>query len=101
MAPRLRRTAQDSRVREDVRCAMTEVIVETVVNQAIASAQRRLDDGDCDWPASRAVLEMILFGLEVRALGHPDLRRLRRFIAEHAESWKASQESKNESCLSG
>ena len=74
---------------------MTDVNVETIVDQAIASAQRTLDEGDCDWPASRAVLEMILFGLEARALGHPDLRRLRRFIAEHDEAWKASQGSKN------
>jgi hypothetical protein len=74
---------------------MTDVIVEIVVDQAIASAQRRLDEGDYDWPASRAVLEMILFGLEARALGHPDLGRLRRFIAEHGEAWKANQGSKN------
>ena len=82
-------------MREDVRCAMTDVNVETIVDQAIASAQRTLDEGDSDWPASRAVLETILFGLEARALGHPDLRRLRRFIAEHDEAWKASQGSKN------
>ena len=31
-----------------MRCAMTDEIVE-IVEQAIASAQRRLDDGDYDW----------------------------------------------------
>ena len=73
---------------------MTDVIVE-IVDQAIASAQRRLDEGDYDWPASRAVLEIILLGLEVRSLGHPDVRRLRRFIVERDEAWKTSQGSKN------
>ena len=69
---------------------MTDEIVE-IVDQAIASAQRRLDDGDYDWPASRAVLEIILVGLEARSLGHPDLKRLRRFIALGDEAWKARQ----------
>ena len=73
---------------------MTDVTAE-IVDQAIASAQRRLDEGDYDWPASRAVLEIILFGLEVRSLGHPDVRRLRQFIVERDEAWKTSQGSKN------
>ena len=72
---------------------MTDKIVE-IVDQAIA-AQRRLDDGDYDWPASRAVLEIILVGLEARSLGHPDLKRLRRFIALGDEAWKARQGSTN------
>ena len=76
-----------------MRCAMTEIV--EIVDQAIASAQRRLDDGDYDWPASRAVLEIILVGLEARSLGHPDLKRLRRFIALGDEAWKARQGSTN------
>ena len=69
---------------------MTDVIVE-IVDQAIASAQSTPDEGDYDWPTSRAVLEIILFGLEMRSLGHPDLKRLRRFIALGDEAWKARQ----------
>jgi hypothetical protein len=79
---------------KDVRCTMTDVIVE-IVNGLIANAQRMLDDGDYDWPATRAALERILANLEARSLGHPDLERLRRFIALGDEAWSARQRSKN------
>ena len=69
---------------------MTVGIV-VIVDRLIANAQRMLDDGTYDWPASRAGLERILADLEARSLGHPNLERLRRFIAEHDEAWKASQ----------
>jgi hypothetical protein len=72
---------------KDVRCTMTDVIVE-IVNGLIANAQRMLDDGDYDWPATRAALERILANLEARSLGHPDLKRLRWFIAISDEAWR-------------
>jgi hypothetical protein len=69
---------------------MTVGIV-VIVDRLIANAQRMLDDGTYGWPASRAGLERILADLEARSLGHPDLERLRRFIANRDEAWNASQ----------
>ena len=51
---------------------MTVGIV-VIVDRLIANAQRMLDDGTYDWPASRAGLERILADLEARSLGHPNL----------------------------
>ncbi len=64
---------------------MTNVVVE-IVDRVIVHAQRMLDDGAYDWPASRAALERILADLEARSLGHPYLWRLRRFIAHGDDS---------------
>ena len=78
----------------DVRCAMTDVIVE-IVDRLIAAEEKMLDSEDYDWPTSRAALERILADLEARSLGHPDLKRLRWFIAISEEAWKARLRSKN------
>jgi hypothetical protein len=93
-APRLQPPARDSRGREDVRCAMTDVIVE-IVDRLIASEEKMLDNDDYDWPTSRAALERILAHLEAQSLGHPDLKRLRWFIAISDEAWKARLRSKS------
>jgi len=74
----------------NVRRAMNDVIVE-IVTQVIVHAQTMLDDGAYDWPATRAALERILADLEARSLGHPDLRRLRRFVWLGDEAWKVGQ----------
>src|SRR5271165_7380140 len=51
-APRLRPQTRDSRGREDVRCAM--IGIAEIADRVILHAQRLLDDGAYDWPASRA-----------------------------------------------
>jgi hypothetical protein len=65
---------------------MTDIVVE-IVDRVIVHAQSMLDDGSYDWPASRAALERILADLEARSLGHPDLVRLRQFIALREDEW--------------
>ncbi len=65
---------------------MTDIIVE-IVDRVIVHAQSMLDDGSYDWPASRAALEKILADLEARSLGHPNLGRLRQFIAQRENEW--------------
>ncbi len=55
-APHLRPPARDLRRREDVRCAMGDVIVE-IVDRLIAAEEKMLDSEDYDWPTSRAALE--------------------------------------------
>ena len=54
-APCLRPPTRDSRGREDARCAM--IGIDEIVDRVILHAQRLLDDGAYDWPASRAALE--------------------------------------------
>jgi hypothetical protein len=73
---------------------MTDVIVE-IVDRLIASEEKMLDNDDYDWPTSRAALERILAHLEAQSLGHPDLKRLRWFIAISDEAWKARLRSKS------
>ena len=75
-------------------CAMTDVIVE-IVDRLIAAEEKMLESDDYDWPASRAALEGILADLEARSLGHPDLKRLRWFIAISDEAWKARLRNEN------
>jgi hypothetical protein len=65
---------------------MTDIIVE-IVDRVIVHAQSMRDDGSYDWPASRAALERILADLEARSLGHPNLGRLRQFIALRENEW--------------
>jgi hypothetical protein len=65
---------------------MTDIVVE-IVDRVMVHAQSMLDDGSYDWPASRAALERILADLEARSLGHPDLGRLRQFIAVCEDEW--------------
>ncbi len=72
---------------------MTDVIVE-IVDRLIAAEENMLDNADYDWPTSRAALETILADLEARSLGHPDLKRLRWFIAISNEAWKARPRNK-------
>jgi hypothetical protein len=67
---------------------MSDVICE-MVGRVIGHAQRMLDEGAYDWPATQAALEKILADLEARSLGHPGLARLRQYIAQGAEAWKA------------
>ena len=86
-APRLRPPARDLRGREDVRCAM--IGIAEIVDRVILHAQRMLDDGAYDWPASRAALERILADLEARSVDDPCLERLRQFIALGDDAWKA------------
>ena len=74
---------------------MGDVIVE-IVDRLIAAEEKMLDNEDYDWPTSRAALERILADLEARSLGHPDLKRLRWFIAISDEAWKARLRRKNE-----
>jgi hypothetical protein len=66
---------------------MTDVIVE-IVDRLIAAEENMLENDDYDWPTSRAALERILADLEARSLGHPDLKRLRWFIAISDEAWR-------------
>ena len=60
-----------------------------IVDRVILHAQKMLDDGAYDWPASRAALERILADLEARSVDDPCLERLRRFIALGDDAWKA------------
>ena len=60
-----------------------------IVDRVILHAQRMLDDGAYDWPASRVALEKILADLEARSMGDPSVERLRRFIALREDAWKA------------
>ncbi len=73
---------------------MTLEIAE-IVDQVIGHAQRMLDDGAYDWPASRAALERILADLEARSAGDPDLERLRQFIAGGDDARKARRRETN------
>jgi hypothetical protein len=66
---------------------MTDVIVE-IVDRLIAAEENMLENDDYDWPTSRAALERVLADLEARSLGHPDLKRLRWFIAISDEAWR-------------
>lgn len=67
---------------------MTDVIVE-IVDRLIAAEEQMLENDDYDWPTSRAALKGVLADLEARSLGHPDLKRLRWFIAISDDAWKA------------
>ncbi len=60
-----------------------------IADRVILHAQRLLDDGAYDWPASRAALERILVDLETRSVDDPNVQRLRRFIALRDDAWKA------------
>ncbi len=73
---------------------MTDVIVE-IVDRLIAAEERRLKRDNYNWPRSRLRLRRVLADLEARSLGHPDLKRLRWFIAISDEAWKARKRNKN------
>lgn len=64
-------------------------MIDDMVDRMVRQAQKMLDDGLYDWPTSRAALNRILADLEARALGHPGLERLRRFIARQDAAWDA------------
>jgi len=59
-----------------------------IADRVILNAQRLLDDGAYDWPASRAALGRILVDLETRSVD-PNVEPLRRFIALRDDAWKA------------
>jgi len=69
--------------------------IDEIVDRVIVHAQRMLDDGAYDWPASLAALERILADLEARSVGDPAVERLREFIALGNKAWKASRRSMN------
>lgn len=74
---------------------MTDVIVE-IVDRLIASEEPLLEKGGYDWTTARAALERILADLEARSLGHPELKRLRFFIAITDEAWSSRQRRKGQ-----
>ena len=65
--------------------------IDEIVERVILQAQRMLDDGAYDWPASRAALTRILADLEARSVGDPALERLRQFVALGDDAWKVRQ----------
>jgi len=59
-----------------------------IVDGVIVHAQRLLDDGAYDWPASRAALQKS-WSTETRSVDDPNVERLRRFIALTDDAWNA------------
>ena len=71
-----------------MRCAVIGIV--EIVDRVIQHAQTMLDDGAYDWPTSRAALQRILADLVTRSGGHPNVERLREFIALRDDAWKAA-----------
>ena len=66
---------------------MDDRFIDEIVRRSIRHARLILNRGSYNWPVARLALRKILADLEARAPDHPNLLRLRRFIARNDRAW--------------